>query len=676
MTTMAEQNPAQQVFVIADDPIEAGMLALDLVHAGLAAQAVRDGSMLASQLRDAARVGEPALVSAFRDLSQTFELFGQLQEQHVPARFIAVVLRSQRDAAERQARENQWAGVAVRPVNAQEIVALAGPGSELGRLPSGATSRDGDLGTMRLLDVLAAMVDRVPRAGGGKNVILELASHGRVGRVAIVDGELVHAECDGESGRHVLERLACWRSGEWHIEPHKWGGAATLTGSSIGLLAVAQEYNRRVEEARQNLPYTDCRCTVRWERVRPLPVVAEAMFRRIAAGVVLADAIPGEGDDELEAYAALENRIKRGAVVPQIETTTSVPSSDTQAAAAALTPHAIRAESLASSLRTGLQLPDTAEPTPQHGHPATHLYRVDDGDSRNHPGDPRRSDIPPALPTADTPPALPVRPMSGMTPSAAARMPSGVLRTNSASALDTSRYNSVENAARRGAVTGWFGVAMAESDEGTAEADAPLRAPARRGDSQQIPAFRTTPRKGTETNAPLSARPYAWLPDADADMRAAAIEAEEENHPNGKLNAKPPAVRWPWLLAGLAALGAVVFALTWPGHTTHNAGRRGRGQDYRRAVNLIEAGQYDDAIKRLQAVIQAPSFEPEALLSLGVLEIEARQFNSGRTHLHAYLALPAARDGDRAQKLYDFVFAPEAPTPTAGPAAHATPSGG
>ena len=669
---MAEQHQAQQVFVIADDPIEAGMLALDLVHAGLAAQAVRDGSTLASQLRDAARTQQPALVSAFRDLSQTFELFGQLQEQHVPARFIAVVLRSQRDAAERQAREHNWSGVAVRPVNAEEIVALAGPGEALGRPPSGASARGGDLTQMRLLDVLGSMVDRIPRAGGGKNVVLELTSHGRIGRVAIVDGELVHAECDGEMGRHVLERLACWRSGQWNVEPHKWGGTPTLTGSSIGLLAVAQEYNRRVDEARHNLPYTDCKCTVRWERVRPLPVVAEAMFRRIAAGVVLADAIPGEGDDELEAYAALENRIKRGAVVPQIETTTSAASSDTADAAAALTPHAIRAETLASSMRTGVLLPDSAEQTPQRAHPTTHLYRVEEG-SR----DPRASDSPPALPMADTPPALPVRPTSGFTPSAAARMPSGVLRTNSVAALDTSRYNSVENAARRGAVTGWFGVAMAESDEATPEADAPLRSTARRGDSQQLAAFRATPRNGTQADSPrLSARPYAWSPETDAGARAATIEAEEENHPNGKLSAPPPALRWPWLLAGAAAVAAVVFAITWQGHSTGNAGRRGRGQDYRRAVNLIEAGQYDDAIKRLQAVIQAPTFEPEALLSLGVLEIEARQFNSGRTHLQAYLAHPAARDADRAQKLYDFVFAEGPAKPGAGPAATATPTGG
>ncbi len=668
---MAEQDQAQQVFVIADDPIEAGMLALDLVHAGLAAQAVRDGATLTTQLRDAGRTRVPALISAFRDLSQTFELFGQLQEQDISARFIAVVLRSQRDAAERHAREHDWAGVAVRPVNAEELVALAGASEIAGRPPSGASSRDGDLTQMRLLDVLAGMVDRIPRAGGGKNVILELDSHGRLGKVAIVDGELVHAECDGETGRHVLERLACWRSGAWHVDPQTWSGEHTLTGSSIGLLAVAQEYNRRVDEARQNLPYTDCKCTVRWERVRPLPVVAEAMFRRIAAGVVLTEAIPGEGDDELEAYAALENRIKRGAVVPQIETTTVAASGDTSDASAALTPHAIRSETLASSIRTGILLPDTASANPQHPHPTTNLYRVDEHISSN----PRASDIPPALPMGDTPPALPARPNSGMTPSAAARMPSGVLRTNNASALDTSRYNSVENAARRGAITGWFGVAMAESDEATGEMDAPLRSGGRR-DSQQLAAYRATPRNGTEAEVPrLSARPYAWSPATDADARAAASESNDFANPDPKAKIAAPARRWPWALAGLATLAAVVVALAWPQETARQSGHRGNGQDYRRAVNLIEAGQYDDAIKRLQAVIQAKDFEPEALLTLGVLEIEAKQFHSGRTHLQAYLALPDARHAERAKKLYDFVFAATPASDAASPQI-ATPTGG
>ncbi len=665
---MADQTQTQQVFVIADDPIEAGMLALDLVHAGLAAQAVRDGATLAKQLREAALSKTPALVSAFRDLSQTFELFGDLQEQGIPGRFIAVVLRSQRDAAERHAREHAWAGVAVRPVNAAELVSLAASNESAGRAPSGATSRDGDLTSVSLLDVLAGLVDRVPRAGGGKNVVLELTSHGRTGKVAVVDGELIHAECDGETGRHVLERLACWRTGAWHIEPQTWEGGPTLTGSSIGLLAVAQEYNRRVDEARHNLPYTDCKCTVRWERVRPLPVVAEAMFRRIAAGVVLAAAIPGEGDDELEAYAALENRIKRGAVVPQIEA--SAPVATPEGSASALTPHALRAESLTSAMRTGVLLPDALPESTDRPHPTTHLYRIEESAASLNV---RASDSPPALPMVDTPPALPVRGNPSMSPSAAARMPSGVLRTNSVSALDTSRYNSVENAARRGAVTGWFGVAMAETDEGAPEADAPLRTSARR-ETQQLSSMRSTPRQGTETESPrLSARPYAWTPEADKDSRVTDLD---EGKKAAKTAPAKPALRWPWAVAGVAALVAVVVALAGPTHKTHNAARRGSGQDYRRAVNLIEAGQYDDAIKRLQAVIQGKNFEPEALLTLGVLEIEAKQFNSGRTHLQAYLALPDALHAERAKKLYDVVFA-ASPAPSAATTApNATPTGG
>ena len=128
-------------------------------------------------------------------------------------------------------------------------------------------------------------------------------------------------------------------------------------------------------------------------------------------------------------------------------------------------------------------------------------------------------------------------------------------------------------------------------------------------------------------------------------------------------------------MAGVAAVAAIVFAVAWPG-PPRPAGRRGNGQDYRRAVNLIEAGQHDDAIKRLQGVIQAPRFEPEALLMLGVLEIEAKQFNSGRTHLKAYLALPEARHAERAKKLYDYVFAGSPEPPTAASPQGATPTGG
>ena len=647
------------------------MLALDLVHAGLAAQAVRDGGNLAVQLRDGGGDRMPALISAFRDLSQTFELFDQLQEANVRARLIAVVLRSQRDTAERQAREHGWAGVAVRPVNAEELVALAVANETTARAPSGGSSRDGELENLRLLDVLAGLIDRIPRPGGGKNVVLELTSHGRVGRVAVVDGELIHAECDGEFGRHVLERLACWRSGSWHVEPKTWQAAPTLSGSSIGLLAVAQEYDRRIDEARKNLPYTDCRCTVRWERVRPLPVVAEAMFRRIAAGVVLAEAIPGEGDDELEAYAALENRIKRGAVVPQIESASGASPSDMLPSASALTPNPAVEVPGPAAMRSTITLPDQVAVGDGRAHPRTHVYRAEEPEN----GQARVSDMPPALPLTDTPPALPTRP-DGASLSSASHMPTGVLRTSNAAVHDTSRYDPVENAARRGAVTGWFGVAMAETDDGGG-GDAPLRTSAR-AESGQLAAFRSTPRNATprstpQTGAPrLSARPYAWSGDGEASPAAEVPDEEEDVKPQ-KLVKAP---RWPWLVAGATALLAVAFALVWPTPAAKSV-RHGSGQEYRRAVNLIEAGQYDDAIKRLQGVIQGQDVEAEALLTLGVLEIEARQFQSGRQHLKAYLAHGEARHVERAQKLYDHVFAAtNAPVDPATTPRPTTPTGG
>lgn len=650
-------NLTQQVFVIADDPIEAGMLALDLVHAGMAAQAVRDGTTLLTQLTDVRDAQSPVVVSAFRDLSQTLDLSGQLAESGLKVRVIAVVLRSQRDAAERQGREHGWAGVAVRPVNAEELVAIVGGQTKLQRMPSGGSPQEGELGQARVLDVLAGLIDRIPRPGGGKNAVLELESHGRVAKIAIVEGELVHAEADGETGRHVLERVACWRTGSWRIEPQVWTGTATLTGSSIGLLAVAQEYDRRVEEARNNLPYTDCKCTVRWERVRPLPVVAEAMFRRIAAGSILAEALAGEGDDELEAYAALENRIKRGAVVPQIETSTAPLSGETPLPHAALASNLPSAAARTSAILTTM----TPESETRRAHPNTHLYQLNETPQHANPNL-RDSDMPPALPLGQTPPGLPNRPQSGIHASAASRLPTGVVRTNSAAALDTNRYNPMENAARRGAVTGWFGVAMAEGEE--AAADAPLRSSARMSESSRNAAApRSTPRHSTPRvgSAPgeeaprLAARPYAWTDNPHERNDSEEVELPKAAQLRGTSRTK-------WLLSGGAVVLSLLVALAWPSHPKNS--RRAPGQEFRRASNLIEAGQFDDAIKRLQGLIQTKDFEPEAMLSLGVLEIEARQFSSGRAHLEAYLALPTARHVDRAQKLFQHVFG--APPSTLG----------
>ena len=667
-----------QVFVIADDPIEAGMLALDLVHAGLAAQAVRDVNTLLQQVYDTRGGIPPVVVSAFRDLDATLDLTGRLEEVEAPSRIIAVVLRAQRDAAERQSRAHQWAGVAVRPVNAEELVALARAQETLRQAEAGGAAQEGELAQHRLLDTLQGLIDRIPRPGGGKNALISLDSHGRLGKIAVVEGELLHAEADGETGRHALERMACWRTGTWRLEPQVWSGTPTLTGSSIGLLAVAQEYTRRVDEARASLPYTDCKCTVRWERVRPLPVVAEGMFRRIAAGTVLLDALAGEGDDELEAYAALENRIKRGAVVPQIDTapaaqltddiapTTSGATPVGRVATSFLSAGLPSAAASGNTANTGARAA-ASEPSPRRGHPATHLYRLNDAPAD---GSRPQSDMPPAFPVASDglPPALPDRPMNATT----AQFASGVLRTNSASALDTSRYNSVENAARRGAITGWFGVAVAEGDESVSPENAPLRSSARAADLRSSGSFRTTPRPGDAAEVPkLSARPYAWSPEPAPHK----TEDQSDLVKLPTLAQTKPALRWPWLVAGLGAAAAIAITLVSPG-----AGRKParplHGQDYRRATNLIEAGQYDGAIKRLQAAVQGKDVEPDALLSLGVLEIEARQFVSGRAHLDAYLGLPDARHADRARKLYLHVFGEAPPAPSAGTAPSATPSAG
>ena len=58
---------------------------------------------------------------------------------------------------------------------------------------------------------------------------------------------------------------------------------------------------RRISAAASRSPRFPSR--PRFPPPRPLPVVAEAMFRRIAAGGPLVEAVAGDGDDELEAFA-------------------------------------------------------------------------------------------------------------------------------------------------------------------------------------------------------------------------------------------------------------------------------------------------------------------------------------------------------------------------------------
>lgn len=734
---MASAQQNTPVIVIADDPIEAGMLALDLVQAGLNAQAVRDSNAVLAQLLENSATSPGVcgvVVSARRELVQTVELAQTLQGTGQAFGFVAVILRSQQEAAEVHARQMGWNGLAVRPVNADELVTLVLSTQVRTRPDSDAVVKSGSLSNDSVLDVLNSFVERIPRPGGGKDMVIDFESQGRVGQIAIVDGELVHAEIDGEMGRHCLERLCCWRVGSYSVEPRLHTGQATLSGSTMGLLAVGQEYARRVEEARANSPYTDCVCTVRWERVRPLPVVAEAMFRRIASGVVLGEALNGDGDDELEAFAALENRIKRGAVMPQIETASaagaapnagdSARGSSIMQAAQRVAPQPYRPASAFSAVP--MTLVDAPEMPQWRAHPTTHVYRVGDDNKVFENADTMaidtatpgsaKSDQPPALPKSNggqdasrigggkaarvTPLAVhavdigaPSVPTSNSTRPATAKMKSaahqGVIYTpasrNASAApvpvdplaasrrgVRTPKPATPESVSvsgqRKGLVTGWFGVQALE-DEQSADGsqtlgrgdDVPLRT---RGPSGGI---RISSHPGDEAPR-VGARPYAWMP-------STKLEVEEHTDP---IIAPPLQIghsKWPLLIGGALLIAVLTAVALWPGRGEHAADSSVSAQGdraYRRAVSLMDSNQSEQALKLLGTIVQAPSFVPEALLHLGVLEAEAGQMTSARGHLDKYIANTHAQHAARARRLYKHLFgeaAAEAAHPPATTAA-------
>ena len=650
-----------QVVVVADDPIEAGMLALDLVQAGMAAQAVRDIDAAVAQLVHAAD-SRPApvavLVTAHRELSNIIELWRQLSSRTSGVAFIAVVLRSQREAAEAEASSLGWAGVAVRPVNADELVSLVAHATASNRPNPEVLERQGHLEDDSPVELLGTLIDRVPRTGSGKSGVLHLESMGRKGSLAIVEGELVYAEADGEYGRHVLERLCCWRVGTYRIDAVVREGPSNLSGSSLGLMAVAQEYARRVEEARQSVPYADCVCTVRWERVRPLPVVAEALFRRIASGLVLAEALPGEGDDELEAFAALETRIKRGAVVPQIDSAPPLlPVAHAEMPSPTLTRSGHTSPSgfpaVPMSLVEAPQVPQR-----RRNHPTTNLYRVG-ADGKIVPAESQEnSDLPPALPRHPTTlrTVAPHRTISGV--------------TTTALPIEPAR----SSAPQKGMVTGWFGVGVGENVDVTVEASASVsHEPLRARPQSEIRTvsgsanLRATPVPSVaapvgEGNR-LANRPYAW-------SAPAASEQDDDSDAYPLPPKAKPLTRWLWIAASVALLGGVVYIVMPDTHGDPNraaaAAATPAQRAYRRAIGLIDAGQTAEATATLRALAGQPQHEPEVLLQLGVLEAEAADFVHARKHLDAYLATPAPRHADRVKKLYSHVFGPAQGAPATG----------
>ncbi len=648
------------------------MLALDLVQAGVSAQAVRDADTATDHLLTLGTGVAAVVVAAYRDLAQTVELSERLAGLPRPPAFIAVVLRSQREAAVKHVDEAGWTGVAVRPVNAEELVGLVRHVANSNELPQGE-ARVGDLQKEGLLELLGSLIDRIPRPGMGKSAIIHLESGGRVGVVALLEGELVHAEADGETGRHSLERMACWRSGGYRVETAKWSGPTSLTGPALALFALAQEYSRRVEEARQSLPYTDCVCTVRWERVRPLPVVAEALFRRIASGSVLADALAGEGDDELEAFAALEARIRRGAVVPQVETgpraadvlgpvggvdVSARPVLDTRSPAARrASSHTWPAAPM--TLVDAPQMPDR-----RHSHPTTHVYRVGADEAlRRLEG----ADLGPAL-AADSPP--PVRDNAtkqlGTAPvqlpdRTALRGPTplqvgGVARRAPSSLLAVAARSDGGSGAGRGSpVSGWFGVQSA-GDQRFPETEAtynPRHSASGRvltagqgSADDRLTAVRPVPMAGSADQR-VAARPYAWIP-------AAQLEEEAVEPPPPKPMAILQPKNWPWVMLAVAAL-AVGIWLTVPG-PKQDPQVAANARAYLDAVALVDGGHLEEALVQLHKLRDQPNFVAETLLHLAVLQVETKQPDAAKASLQAYLVHPQAKHQVRAKRLYQHWF--------------------
>lgn len=674
-----------QVIVVADDPIEAGMLALDLVQAGAPAHAVRDAEAAAQQVSEARATPNTAsvVVAAYRDLHQAISLWAALSASPPAVAFVAIVLRSQRDAAAKYMEEAGWAGIAVRPVTAEDLVALVR--SAAGRVSSGFKSaRDGDLAKENLLELLGGLVDRVPRTGGGgKTALVRLWSEEREGIVALVSGELVHAEVEGTSGRHALERMATWRRGRFEVTTEAWAGPSTLSGAPLALIAIAHEYTRRVDEARLSLPYNDCVCTVRWERVRPLPVVAEALFRRIATGQVLSEAIAGEGDDELEAFAALEARIKRGAVVPQVETAPKTYTSIEAGGTGSIMNSGRRPGATPDYPSGSLSMVDAQQLPERHrAHPATNLYRLgEDGQPVATPGG---DDVAPPRLSATAAPAPQEVSVEARTTNRilrlqddqvgpARRLPTPVEIPDARPRPQSSLLATAGGRSGRvGPVTGWFGVAT--SDSGVTEAEEPLLENRRAKSSVRI-----VDRGGTDvdrlvsgsaaanrispsgTDQRVAARPYAWIP-------AAQLEEEIPEPPPPKVMALLKPKNWPWAIAAVAALAVVIWVVA--PRTSGVPAVDPLTRRYNTAIDLIDNGHADRARRELLEVSKNPASPPEALLQLGVLEVEANQLELAKPRLEAYIANPGAKQADKARRLYQHVYGaapdtvrPGGPTP-------------
>ncbi|MBI5608146.1 MAG: hypothetical protein HY902_04640 [Deltaproteobacteria bacterium] len=242
--------------------------------------------------------------------------------------------------------------------------------------------------------------------------------------------------------------------------------------------------------------------------------------------------------------------------------------------------------------------------------------------------------------------------------------PETALRSRPASSL-----LATASARRPGPVTGWFGVASGDTNEGELppsldgrRAHSSVRVVDRNVDGDRLVA-------GPGAGARISGahqgpgdlraadRPYAWIPTAQLDE-----EAPEPPAPKVNPLLKPK--NWPWVLAALLALGVVVWLVV------PHAGNQSTSphmQRYLTAIELIDNGHSDRARGQLRELAKEAQAPAETLLHLAVLDIEAKDFDASQRALALYLTRGDAQHRERARRLYQHVFG--APPSAAGPAA-------
>ena len=693
--------------VIGDDAVAAGMLALDLVQAGFDAHGAGDVWAAAERLRASdVSTSPPVLIAIYQDLKRTLDVWRHLQNEGVRVRVVVAVHEADLVAAEAAAMAGGWLGVLRAPVRTEALIDLLDRQKLGDTAPTGLES--GELSVTSVMTVLERELLVARRDPARRNSLLRVESRGVIGEIALVDGELVHEQVDDDRGRHALERLACWQEGGWTLRFGVYSGQHTLTGGWRGQLAVALEYARRVEEARRTMPLRDAVCTVRWERVRPLPVVAEALFRRLASGITLHEALDGRGDDELEAYAALLTRIRRGAVEPLERTVTESPSkyptSPQRRPGLAQTAHQVMRDVRPSAARHIRTSESHRRPTIRPGSGATALLQGADGRPSHRHGSSSftqavrsgsQSGLVSALEVGTEPEGrhsetstYRTLPLGQFVPT----IPSNTSAESKTSASEgTLAHNHVLPAQLPAvesdswetspaeqppsepvfAATGWFGLNVGKTpdEQFSAQVDAMRDALVQGGEQSAVEQVQARlsqsvselPRVAPESDGyeadELESHYSLFASDDELDD----IYAEEQERSQMELLAPTGAggrkARLFWL-AALVAVTAVLAMVIWPGSPLYegDATRPPAMRSYQRAVDLIDAGKSEQASALLRMVHGRTSVPAEATLQLAVLDVTARRFSDARTHLEAYLKLPNAQHAEAASKLYAHVF--------------------